>query len=78
MSSVGEWLESIGLSQYAELFEAERIEFDVVAQLTDEDLREIGIPSAIASGCSQRSRRSMTRPTGRNRRRRDRPPSAGR
>ena len=44
MSSVGEWLESLGLSEYLELFESQRIELDVVSQLTDGDLRELGIP----------------------------------
>jgi len=31
MSSVGEWLESIGLSEYLELFESQRIELDVLS-----------------------------------------------
>ena len=44
MSSVAEWLETVGLPQYAELFESQRIELDVVPQLSDADLRELGIP----------------------------------
>jgi class 3 adenylate cyclase/predicted ATPase len=44
MSRVGEWLEAIGLPEYSELFERERIELDVVPHLTDVDLRELGVP----------------------------------
>jgi predicted ATPase/class 3 adenylate cyclase len=44
MSGVVEWLGSIGLRQYAALFEQQRIELDVVPQLTDDDLKELGIP----------------------------------
>jgi class 3 adenylate cyclase/predicted ATPase len=57
MTGVGDWLAAIGLPQYAGLFDEQRIELDVVSQLTDDDLKELGIPlgdrkrllSAIAS-----------------------------
>jgi len=44
MSSVGQWLESLALGQYAELFEENRIELDVLADLTEQDLEKLGIP----------------------------------
>ena len=44
MSGARDWLTAIGLAQYAGLFEEQRIEPDVVPQLTDEDLKELGIP----------------------------------
>ena len=44
MSGVGAWLGSIGLAAYLELFEQQRIELDIIPQLTDSDLKELGIP----------------------------------
>jgi class 3 adenylate cyclase/predicted ATPase len=44
LSNAADWLESIGLPQYTPLFEQQRIELDVVPQLSDEDLRELGVP----------------------------------
>jgi len=44
MTDVGDWLAAVGLPQYAGLFEEQRIELDVVPQLTDGDLKELGIP----------------------------------
>ena len=43
-SSVADWLRCVGLPHYAELFEQQKIDLDIVPQLTDEDLKEIGIP----------------------------------
>jgi len=44
MSMLDDWLTSIGLSQYAEPFAANEIDFAVLPELTDEDLRELQIP----------------------------------
>jgi class 3 adenylate cyclase/tetratricopeptide (TPR) repeat protein len=44
VSNVADWLRSIGLPQYVSLFEQQRIELDVLPQLADEDLKELGIP----------------------------------
>jgi class 3 adenylate cyclase/predicted ATPase len=44
VTGVGDWLAAIGLPHYAGLFEEQRIELDVVPQLTDEDLKELGMP----------------------------------
>src|SRR5712691_10809435 len=41
---IADWLGRIGLPQYAESFAKQRIGLDVVPQLTDEDLKELGIP----------------------------------
>lgn len=38
------WLESIGLGQYNDLFVRHRIDFDVVPDLTERDLAELGLP----------------------------------
>ena len=46
MSEVREWLEAIGLPQYAEAFEANDIEVDLLGQLDDQVLKDIGVSSA--------------------------------
>jgi class 3 adenylate cyclase/predicted ATPase len=40
---VEEWLRSIGLGQYADVFRVERIGRDELADLTDQDLKELGL-----------------------------------
>ncbi|MBR0716864.1 AAA family ATPase [Bradyrhizobium liaoningense] len=42
--SLKDWLESIGLGQYAELFAEHRVDLDVIPDLTDADLVELGLP----------------------------------
>ena len=38
------WLQSVGLAQYAALLAEHRVDFDVLADLSDDELRELGIP----------------------------------
>lgn len=40
MPSVKEWLASLGLSEYADRFAERRIDFSILRDLTDEDLKE--------------------------------------
>ena len=40
MPSVGEWLASLGLPEYADRFAEQRIDFSTLRDLTDEDLKE--------------------------------------
>jgi hypothetical protein len=42
--SARDWLASIGLEQYAEVFEANRIGVDVLPLLSDQDLKDLGVP----------------------------------
>lgn len=44
MSEFDRWLESAGLHQYAALLAEHRVDFDVLPDLTDEDLRGLGLP----------------------------------
>ena len=44
MVAVGQWLESNDLGQYRALFEENRIEFDILPDLTEQDLEKLGIP----------------------------------
>ena len=49
------WLESVGLSEYADLFVSHRIDLDVVPDLTEQDLAKLGVPL----GDRKRLRRAM-------------------
>jgi hypothetical protein len=42
---VEEWLEGLGLAQYAAAFAENDIDFTVLGKLTDADLKELGISS---------------------------------
>ena len=44
MSKIRAWLEENGLGAHAERFEAERIDHDILPQLTDEALTALGLP----------------------------------
>jgi class 3 adenylate cyclase len=46
MSAVRDWLDSIGLGQYADAFEANDIDTDLLAEIDDQLLKEIGVSSA--------------------------------
>ena len=41
---VGGWLRGLGLGRYEEKFRENKIDFDVLADLTDGDLQELGVP----------------------------------
>src|SRR5262245_31874813 len=44
MRSVAEWLGSIGLGEYAQRFAEEAIEVSVLMYLTEQDLKDLGLP----------------------------------
>jgi class 3 adenylate cyclase/predicted ATPase len=46
MSAVRSWLEGVGLSQYAEVFEANDIDMDLLKQVGDQTLKDMGVSSA--------------------------------
>jgi class 3 adenylate cyclase/tetratricopeptide (TPR) repeat protein len=56
MAKLDEWLEGIGLGRYAKLFAEHQIGLDVMADLTDTDLAQLG----IALGDRKRLRRAIT------------------
>src|SRR4029077_15142971 len=43
MQQVSDWLEKLGMSQYAQRFAENDISFSVLTDLTDQDLKEIGV-----------------------------------
>ena len=74
MTDLQHWLEEIGLAQYADLFGKNDIDWEVLPELTEQDLEKLGVSlghrkkliKAIQASCtaSQSSRRSVeTRPT---------------
>jgi predicted ATPase/class 3 adenylate cyclase len=46
MSEIRKWLESIGLGQYADAFETNDIDMDLLKQVDDQMLKDIGVASA--------------------------------
>ena len=68
MTSLQDWLQAVGLGQYSETFSKNGIDFDVVAELNDTDLRELGLNlgdrkrflSAVSSMNETRSPRAET------------------
>ncbi len=44
MPDIRSWLANLGLGDHAPMFEENRIDFDVLAELTEADLRELGLP----------------------------------
>ena len=45
MQQVADWLQKLGLGQYAQSFAENDISFSILPDLTDQDLRELGITS---------------------------------
>ena len=46
MSEIRTWLESIGLGQYADAFETNDIDMDLLKRVDDQMLKDIGVASA--------------------------------
>jgi hypothetical protein len=44
MHDIADWLEKLGMSEYAELFAENKINISALRYLTDQDLKDIGIP----------------------------------
>jgi hypothetical protein len=43
MQQIADWLKTLGMSEYAECFAANDIEFDILPELTDHDLERLGV-----------------------------------
>ena len=43
MQQIADWLEKLGMSEYAQRFAENRIDFSVLPDLTDQDLKELGV-----------------------------------
>jgi len=66
MQQIAEWLDELGLSEHTERFVENRIDVAVLALLTDEDLKEIGIPLGhrrkILAAINQGTRAAQPKP----------------
>jgi len=45
MQQIADWLEKLGLGQYAPRFAENDINFAILSDLTDQDLKELGVSS---------------------------------
>jgi hypothetical protein len=43
MEQIADWLEKLGMSEYAQRFAENRIDFSVLPDLTDQDLEKLGV-----------------------------------
>ena len=43
MQEIADWLEKLGMSEYAPRFAENRIDFSILPDLTDQDLKDLGI-----------------------------------
>src|SRR6516165_1565179 len=43
MQQISDWLEQLGMSEYAQRFAENRIDFSVLRELTDQDLKDLGV-----------------------------------
>ena len=43
MQQIAEWLDNLGMSEYAERFAENKIDVSVLPHLTDQDLKDIGV-----------------------------------
>ena len=43
MQQIGDWLEKLGMSEYAERFAENRIDLAVLPDLIDQDLKDLGV-----------------------------------
>jgi SAM domain (Sterile alpha motif) len=44
VQEIGDWLEKLGMSEYGECFAENNIDLSVLPHLTDQDLKDIGVP----------------------------------
>ena len=47
MQQIADWLEKLGLGQYAQRFAENDINFGILPHLTDQDLKELGSPRLV-------------------------------
>jgi hypothetical protein len=52
MQQIADWLEKLGLGQYAQRFAENDINFAILPDLTDQDLKELGVASLGRHGKS--------------------------
>jgi SAM domain (Sterile alpha motif) len=43
MQEIADWLEKLGMSEYAQRFAEHRLDFSILGDLTDADLKDLGV-----------------------------------
>jgi hypothetical protein len=43
MQQIADWLDGLGMSEYAQRFAENRVDFSVLSELTDQDLKDLGV-----------------------------------
>ena len=61
MQQIADWLENLGLGQYARRFDENGIDFSVLPDLTDQDLEKLG----VLLGHRRKLLRAIAEPQGR-------------
>ena len=57
MQQIAEWLEKLGMSEYAKRFAENRIDFSVLPDLTDQDFERLGVVLGASPENAARDRR---------------------
>jgi hypothetical protein len=52
VQEIAEWLEKLGMSEYAQRFAENRIDLSVLPDLTDQDLKKLGV--VVGAKCCAR------------------------
>lgn len=53
---ITKWLVQLGLSEFDELFAEQQVVYDDLRDLTDTDLKDLGVPLGLKKNCSEQSR----------------------
>jgi len=62
MQEIADWLKSLGMAEYAQRFAENDVDCTILGDLTDQDLKDLGVVSlVIAASCCGRLRRSASR-----------------
>ena len=56
MQQIADWLEKLGMSEYADRFTQNRIDLSVLPELTDQHLKDLGIARSRAATAMSMSR----------------------
>ena len=58
MQQIADWLEKLGMSEYAQRFAENGIDVSVLPDLTDQDLKDIGVVARASAEDAARDRRA--------------------
>ena len=60
MQQIADWLKKLGMSEYTDRFVENRIDLSVLPDLTDQDLKDLGVLLGDRRNCCARSAISST------------------